>query len=144
MLAKLLYGSPPNQRRPAATIIRLSIGWMPALQFLLFSSSTCKFGASRSTSLLKEDSVMWYVAVSSPVCRNITRCSFHKLFRRRFRNLYLLSSFFWGGDGDRSIIPVKTTPQLPSTLSSEGTEYERTLFRIVNIIMLEDRIGSCE
>jgi hypothetical protein len=61
-------------------------------------------------------------------------------FRRRCRNLCLLSSFFCGGDGDRSVIPVKTTPELPSILTSEGkgTEYEKKLFTTFNIVISDD------
>jgi hypothetical protein len=84
--------------------------------------------------------------VNSPVSRDITRCSSHNLFRRRCQNLCLLSSFFCGGDGDRSVIPVKTAPELPSILTSEGkgTEYEKKLITIFNIVMLDDSIESCE
>jgi hypothetical protein len=53
---------------------------------------------------------------------------------------------FCGGDADRSVIPVKTTPELPSILTSEGmvSEYEKKLFTIFNIVILVDSIGSCE
>jgi hypothetical protein len=59
-----------------------------------------------------------------------------------------LASFklFCGGDGDRSVKPVKTTPELPSILTSEGmgAEYEKKLFTIFNIVILVDSIGSCK
>jgi hypothetical protein len=54
---------------------------------------------------------------------------------------------FCGGDGDRSVVPVKTTPELPSILltsEGKGTENEKKLFTIFNIVILDNSIGICE